>query len=209
VVEFFDREAKTDETRTRPDQYVVRRLDGNAPAVVEWLEQAGMRARSRPLHELVVTATARGSAAAPGFVRAARRAIDGIAKATRGITASSAHPSRRDLYNACFVLAHARCAASTQALLPNTASSTKTVLRAGDDLLLLRFGDVRIADDLRGHLAAGPPATDLALGGAQLIANISASPFTSARIGDARDVRVRAPTTRASSPFAMRSRQTS
>ena len=37
--------------------------------------------------------------------------------------------------------------------------------------------DARRRDDLRGPLAAGPPATDLALAGAQLVVNLSASPF--------------------------------
>ena len=48
----------------------------------------------------------------------------------------------------------------------------------GNDLLLLRFGDVRIGPTICEDIwQPGPPATDLALAGAQLVANISASPF--------------------------------
>jgi NAD+ synthase (glutamine-hydrolysing) len=48
----------------------------------------------------------------------------------------------------------------------------------GDDLFLLRFGDVLVGPTICEDVwQPGPPATDLALAGAQLIANISASPF--------------------------------
>ena len=49
---------------------------------------------------------------------------------------------------------------------------------AGRDLVLLRFGDVLVAPTICEDVwQPGPPATDLALAGAHLIANISASPF--------------------------------
>ena len=48
----------------------------------------------------------------------------------------------------------------------------------GNDLFLLRFGDVRVGPTICEDIwQPGPPATDLALAGAQLVANISASPF--------------------------------
>src|SRR5438046_649016 len=48
----------------------------------------------------------------------------------------------------------------------------------GDDLFLLRFGEVLVGPTICEDIwQPGPPATDLALAGAQLIANISASPF--------------------------------
>jgi NAD+ synthase (glutamine-hydrolysing) len=48
----------------------------------------------------------------------------------------------------------------------------------GHDLFLLRFGDVLVGPTICEDVwQPGPPATDLALAGAQLIANISASPF--------------------------------
>jgi NAD+ synthase (glutamine-hydrolysing) len=48
----------------------------------------------------------------------------------------------------------------------------------GDDLFLLRFGEVLVGPTICEDVwQPGPPATDLALAGAQLVANISASPF--------------------------------
>ena len=48
----------------------------------------------------------------------------------------------------------------------------------GRDLVLLRFGDVVVGPTICEDIwQPGPPATDLALAGAQLVANISASPF--------------------------------
>src|SRR5262249_28176749 len=48
----------------------------------------------------------------------------------------------------------------------------------GYDEFLLRFGDVLVGPTICEDIwQPGPPATDLALAGAQLIANISASPF--------------------------------
>ena len=48
----------------------------------------------------------------------------------------------------------------------------------GRDLLLLRMGDVYLGPTICEDLwQPGPPATDLALAGAQLVVNLSASPF--------------------------------
>ncbi|MDH4177534.1 MAG: NAD+ synthase, partial [Thermoleophilia bacterium] len=55
----------------------------------------------------------------------------------------------------------------------------------GRDLLLLRLGDVLLAPTICEDVwQPGPPATDLALAGAQLIVNLSASPF---HVGKAED----------------------
>ena len=117
----------------------------------------------------------------PGFIRAARRAVDGIAKATRGITALVGAPHLdADLYNACFVLAHGEVQSIyRKRYLPNYGVFDEDRYFApGDDLLLLRFGDVVVGPTICEDIwQPGPPATDLALAGAQLVANISASPF--------------------------------
>ena len=55
----------------------------------------------------------------------------------------------------------------------------------GRELLLLRAGDVLIGPTICEDIwQPGPPATDLALAGAQLIVNLSASPF---HVGKAED----------------------
>src|ERR1700751_1368286 len=86
---------------------VVGDVDGNAARVVEWLERA--RAENADLvlfPELCVTGyPPEDLLLRPGFVRAARRAVDGIPKAPGGITALVGAPFFDvELYNACFVL---------------------------------------------------------------------------------------------------------
>ena len=162
---------------------VVGDLDGNASRVVEWLEQAREANADVVLFpELVVTGyPPEDLLLRPGFIRAARRAVEGIAKATRGITALVGAPHLdADLYNACFVLAHGEVQSIyRKRYLPNYGVFDEDRYFApGDDLLLLRFGDVVVGPTICEDIwQPGPPATDLALAGAQLVANISASPF--------------------------------
>ena len=88
---------------------VVGDVDGNSAKVVEWLEQArGENADLVLFPELVVTGyPPEDLLLRPGFIRAARRAVEGIAKATHGVTALVGAPHLdTDLFNACFVLAH-------------------------------------------------------------------------------------------------------
>jgi NAD+ synthase (glutamine-hydrolysing) len=114
-------------------------------------------------------------------VRAAQRAVDGIAKATRGITALVGAPHLdTDLYNACYVLAHGeiRCVYRKRYLPNYGVFDEDRYFAPGDDLFLLRFGEVLVGPTICEDIwQPGPPATDLALAGAQLVANISASPF--------------------------------
>jgi NAD+ synthase (glutamine-hydrolysing) len=162
---------------------VVGDLDGNATKVVEWLELAREANADVVLFpELVVTGyPPEDLLLRPGFVRAARRAIEGVAKASRGITALVGAPHLdADLYNACFVLAHGEVQSIyRKRYLPNYGVFDEDRYFApGDDLLLLRFGDVVVGPTICEDIwQPGPPATDLALSGAQLVANISASPF--------------------------------
>ncbi len=162
---------------------VVGDVDGNAAKVVEWIEQAREANADLALFpELVVTGyPAEDLLLRPGFVRAARRAIDGIAKATHGITVLVGAPHLdADLYNACFALAHGEVrSVYRKRYLPNYGVFDEDrYFAAGRDLILLRFGDVIVGPTICEDVwQPGPPATDLALAGAQLVANISASPF--------------------------------
>ena len=114
-------------------------------------------------------------------MRAARRAVEEIAKATHGVTALVGAPHLdTDLFNACFVLAHGevRCVYRKRYLPNYGVFDEDRYFAPGDDLYLLRFGDVIVGPTICEDVwQPGPPATDLALAGAQLIANISASPF--------------------------------
>jgi NAD+ synthase (glutamine-hydrolysing) len=162
---------------------VVGDVDGNAAKVVEWIEQArGENADLVLFPELVVTGyPPEDLLLRPGFVRAARRAVEGIAKAVHGVTVLVGAPHLdTDLFNACFVLAHGeiRCVYRKRYLPNYGVFDEDRYFAPGYDNFLLRFGDVLVGPTICEDIwQPGPPATDLALAGAQLIANISASPF--------------------------------
>src|SRR5438874_6078859 len=117
----------------------------------------------------------------PGFVAAAAESLHELALQTRGIVALVGFPHfDRDLYNACAVCAGGEIkAVYRKRFLPNYGVFDEDRYFApARDLLLLQHGDTLIGPTICEDLwQPGPPATDLALAGAQLIANISASPF--------------------------------
>src|SRR3954453_4624434 len=162
---------------------VVGDLDGNAARVVEWLGRAREANADLVLFpELVVTGyPPEDLLLRTGFVRAARRAVEEIARDAHGLTALVGAPHLdTDLYNACFVLAHGevRCVYRKRYLPNYGVFDEDRYFAPGDDLFLLRFGDVVVGPTICEDIwQPGPPATDLALAGAQLVANISASPF--------------------------------
>src|SRR5690348_8037384 len=117
----------------------------------------------------------------PGFIRAARRSVAAIAAEAKGITVLVGGPHLdADLYNACFVLADGEVRrVYRKRFLPNYGVFDEDRYFApARDLLLLHQGETLIGPTICEDLwQPGPPATDLALAGAQLITNISASPF--------------------------------
>jgi NAD+ synthase (glutamine-hydrolysing) len=124
----------------------------------------------------------------PGFVRAARASVEQIAAATSEIVALVGTPwFDRDLANACAVCADGRVqAVYHKHFLPNYGVFDEhRYFAEGRELVVLGFGDatvgVTICEDV---WQPGPPATDLALAGAQLIVNLSASPY---HVGKAED----------------------
>jgi NAD+ synthase (glutamine-hydrolysing) len=117
----------------------------------------------------------------PGFVRAAEQSLETIAREARGIVAVVGTPHfDRDLYNAAAVCAGGEVKTLVRKrFLPNYGVFDEfRYFAPGDGLTLFEYGDtlfgVTICEDM---WQPGPPATDLALAGAQLIVNISASPF--------------------------------
>jgi NAD+ synthase (glutamine-hydrolysing) len=117
----------------------------------------------------------------PGFVRAARERVEEIARATGDVIALVGAPwLERDLANACVVCASGRVqAVYRKHFLPNYGVFDEhRYFAEGRDLLLLRLGDVHVGPTICEDLwQPGPPATDLGLAGAQLLVNLSASPF--------------------------------
>jgi len=162
---------------------VVGDLDRNAAAIRQRVDDA--RAAGADLvifPELSVTGyPPEDLLLRPAFIRAARRHVEELATAADGIVALVGAPHLdADLYNACLVLAGGEIrAVYRKRFLPNYGVFDENRYFApGNDLLLLRFGDaicgVTICEDI---WQPGPPTTDLALAGAQLVVNISASPF--------------------------------
>ncbi len=162
---------------------VVGDLDGNTSRIVEQLETAREEDADLVLFpELSVTGyPPEDLLLRAGFVRAARRCVDEIARAAHGITALVGAPHLdADLFNACFVLSHGevRCVYRKRYLPNYGVFDEDRYFASGRDLVLLRFGDVVVGPTICEDVwQPGPPATDLALAGAQLVTNISASPF--------------------------------
>ena len=117
----------------------------------------------------------------PGFVTAARASLDLLAADCSGIVALVGVPLfERDLANCCAVLADGQVKGIyRKRYLPNYGVFDEhRYFAPGRDLLLLRFGDVLAGPTICEDVwEPGPPATDLALAGAQLLVNLSASPF--------------------------------
>ena len=117
----------------------------------------------------------------PSFVEAAKESLAQIARETRGIVAFVGTPHLdRDLYNVCAVCAGGEVKALyRKRFLPNYGVFDEhRYFAPGRDLFLLEHGDVLLGPTVCEDIwQPGPPATDLALAGAQLIVNISASPF--------------------------------
>ena len=124
----------------------------------------------------------------PGFVAAARRSLTQIAATARDVVALVGVPwYDRDLANACAVCADGAVRAIyAKHYLPNYGVFDEhRYFGEGRDLVLLRFGDVYVGPTICEDVwQPGPPATDLALAGAQLLVNLSASPF---HVGKAED----------------------
>jgi NAD+ synthase (glutamine-hydrolysing) len=117
----------------------------------------------------------------PGFVRAARASLEDIARAADGIVALVGTPwFDRDLANACAVCAGGEVrAVYRKHFLPNYGVFDEhRYFAEGRDLLLLRLGEAYVGPTVCEDVwQPGPPATDLALAGAQLVVNLSASPY--------------------------------
>src|SRR5215211_1027387 len=128
----------------------------------------------------------------PGFVRAARESRAEIARATHGIVALVGFPHLdRDLYNASAVCSGGEVKAIyRKRFLPNYGVFDEDRYFApARDCLLLELGGTLIGPTICEDMwQPGPPATDLALAGAQLLTNISASPFHVCRDRERREM---------------------
>lgn len=124
----------------------------------------------------------------PGFIRAAERTLGEIAAETRDLVAFVGTPHYDgDLFNAAAVCSGGEVKAIVhKRFLPNYGVFDEDrYFAAGRDLVLVRLGDCLIGPTVCEDMwQPGPPATDLALAGAELLVNLSASPF---HVGKERD----------------------
>src|SRR5213595_3210280 len=158
-------------------------LDGNRERVLEAIGEATSAGADLVLlPELAVTGyPPEDLLLRPGFIRAAEESLREIALATHGVVALVGYPHlEADLHNACAVCADGEVkAVYRKRFLPNYGVFDEDRYFApARDLLLLQHGETLIGPTICEDLwQPGPPATDLALAGAQLLTNISASPF--------------------------------
>ena len=115
------------------------------------------------------------------FLRDARAAIDRLAAQTRGLVAVVGFPERAaDVHNAAAVLADGRLAGIyRKILLPNYGVfDEQRYFQAGNAGGLIEFGEHRVGITICEDIwQPGPPCSDVALAGATLIVNLSASPY--------------------------------
>jgi NAD+ synthase (glutamine-hydrolysing) len=162
---------------------VVGDLEGNSARVVERLHAAREAGAELVLFpELVVTGyPPEDLLLRPGFLRAAEEALQAIAAETEGVAALVGVPHLdRDLFNACAVCVDGKVEAIYhKQFLPNYGVFDEDrYFQAGRELVLLRCGETLVGPTICEDIwQPGPPATDLALAGAHIVANISASPF--------------------------------
>ena len=162
---------------------VVGDLDGNRARIVGRLREAREAGADLVLFpELAVTGyPPEDLLFRPEFLRQARSSLDQIAAETTDIAALVGFPwLERDLFNACAVCVGGKVEAIyPKRFLPNYGVFDEVrYFQPGRELLLLRCGEALIGPTVCEDIwQPGPPATDLALAGAHVIANISASPF--------------------------------
>jgi len=169
---------------------VVGDLEGNRAHILASLDEARAEGADLVLFpELAVTGyPPEDLLLRPAFVRAAEATLREIAAACTGVAALVGTPwFDRDLYNACAVCADGEIKAFyRKRYLPNYGVFDEDRYFApGRELVLLRLGRTLIGLTICEDIwQPGPPATDLALAGAELLVNLSASPF---HVGKAED----------------------
>jgi NAD+ synthase (glutamine-hydrolysing) len=185
-----DCEAKTLRIALAQMNAVVGDLDGNRARILELVAESRSRGADLVVFpELAVTGyPPEDLLLRPGFVRAARASTEQIAAAADGIVALVGAPwFDRDLANACAVCVDGCVrAVYRKHFLPNYGVFDEhRYFAEGRELVVLAAGETRVGITICEDVwQPGPPATDLALAGAQLLVNLSASPF---HVGKAED----------------------
>jgi NAD+ synthase (glutamine-hydrolysing) len=162
---------------------VVGDIDGNAQKIRSYAE----RARDEGAHLVVFPELAltgyppEDLLLKTHFVDAAGAALEELAREIEDIVALVGFPERRDdVYNAAAVLADGRVQAVYRKIfLPNYGVFDENrYFQSGDQPALIELNGVGIGLTICEDIwEPGPPATSEALSGAQVIVNLSASPY--------------------------------
>jgi NAD+ synthase (glutamine-hydrolysing) len=162
---------------------VVGDLEGNRERILSSLAEARDQSAELVLFpELAVTGyPPEDLLLRPAFVRAAEESVRAIAAETKGLTALVGTPwFDRDLFNACAVCSGGELKTLyRKRFLPNYGVfDEERYFASGRELILLRHGEILVGPTICEDIwQPGPPATDLALAGAELLVNLSASPY--------------------------------
>src|SRR4051812_2690844 len=162
---------------------VVGDLQGNRTLILARLDEARESGAELVLFpELAVTGyPPEDLLLRPGFIRAAAATLQAIAAETNDVVAVVGFPHfDKDLFNACAVCADGEVkAVYRKRFLPNYGVFDEDrYFASGRELVLLELGDTLVGLTICEDMwQPGPPATDLALAGAELLVNVSASPF--------------------------------
>ncbi|MFZ0342177.1 MAG: NAD+ synthase [Gaiellaceae bacterium] len=158
-------------------------LEGNRELIVARLEEArGAGADLVVLPELAVTGyPPEDLLLRPGFVRAAHGSLERIAAEARGIVALVGTPLFDGvLYNAGAVCADGEVVGWAKKWhLPNYGVfDEKRYFSSGDELAVVEVAGTKVGITICEDMwVPGPPTTDLVAAGAELVVNLSASPF--------------------------------
>ena len=117
----------------------------------------------------------------PHFLAAVGSALEDVAASTKGIVALVGFPEGADdVYNSAAVLADGKVQAVYRKIyLPNYGVfDEQRYFQAGDQPMLIELGGVKLGITICEDIwEPGPPASVEALAGAQVIVNLSASPY--------------------------------
>jgi NAD+ synthase (glutamine-hydrolysing) len=162
---------------------VVGDLDGNRELILRGIDEArAAGADLVVLPELAVTGyPPEDLLLRPGFVRAARSSLERIAAGTRDVVALVGVPlSEGELYNACAICANGEVAGWAKKWhLPNYGVfDEKRYFVPGRELAFVDVADTKVGITICEDMwVPGAPTTELVSGGAELVVNLSASPF--------------------------------
>ena len=158
-------------------------IDGNAQRIAAATAEAGEHGAALVVFpELTLTGyPPEDLLLKTGFLDAAEQALHELARQTEGIVAVVGYPERaEDVYNAAAVLADGEVVAVYRKMyLPNYGVfDEQRYFQSGAEAAIFELNGIPIGISICEDIwEPGPPAMTEALGGAQVIVNLSASPY--------------------------------